>query len=113
MIQILTDLILIALGIWLLRSSLKPKKPTAIPPPVENREPRLIVSDPRVHVLKHALETSQSDARLNRQVALDAMAREARSVAALTAVLRTQGCNEKQIEEVLKSVEHREEGDLT
>lgn len=46
--------------------------------------------------------------KLNRQVTEDAIAREERAKAALVAVLRTSGCDEAQIEDVLKKVEEPE-----
>jgi hypothetical protein len=50
--------------------------------------------------------------QLDFEVAQDAMQREKRAKAALRAILKNNGCSEAQIDDVLSSVDNREDGDL-
>jgi len=106
----LASVILFMLGMWLIRrsrkSAAKPLKldkpaPPIVPPP-----------DPRVGVLENALKTMRDSNELDKRVAEDAIAREARAKAALIAVLRGDGCTDEQIAVVLRQVENRKDGDL-
>jgi hypothetical protein len=59
---------------------------------------------------KAEAETVTTD--LDRQVAADAMRRELRAKAAVVGVMKLQGCDQTQIDEVMNSIDNSQEGDL-
>lgn len=107
MLQFMGYVLMAIVGLWLVRRSLRRK-----PRPAEKQVVPQLVPDPRVPVLERALKTMQYSNELDKRVAEDAMAREARATSALVAVMRNDGCTDEQIESVLREVENRKDGDL-
>ncbi len=125
----LTGILMLLLGIWLWKRTLRKyppqPKPDVIPNPVPNLEEKYKAAEVEYQQamdrITLSLKKLEEDAKketllreqyreLETQIVNDAIAREARAKAAVAAVLRAQGCTDEEIQAVIENVEGEEDG---
>lgn len=113
MFQMIGYILMIYIGLWIARRSCQqPKKETQLKTKPAIKSETKPSPDPRIEALEYALKNARDANELDKKIAEDALAREMRSKAALSALMRLNGCTDEQIEEVFQTLDNRSKGDL-